>query len=1701
MAKYFTPFDKTIIEAGKSLYERFADDEEERKKKEEEDKKKLVSELKSTSTARDPLALPNQPDSERAKLQSQRDVEFMGNDAGDIFILPDGKAASSSDNPNIQEKIKILNSPSRLMARQIEAERAGEPMPMGMEGIYPGKAEPIGTVERLLIGTSPLDQDQNVSTAERVGRKTLDIVGRTPRAILGGASRGIGGIAQLPQFINAYGVGSLEQAARYVGLYGEGTVDWDKLDIANTSAKILSEEAERFVKVTDDLFRVDELDPSAKTLMYITDFFMPVNVPGAISKSLNVASNVAEDTFRFVKGFPKREVDRDEILMADLRDAQTARTSPVEKQRQRELNEAYEAAKKDNPQLDFDSFEKYSDFGQKIMEKRAALYNQARKNINFEYGRRGIVEAAKERLRYPGGRSKSALAATYQIPPGGGAPELTKTLIFEKAPTYEMLENRKLYKQIMDAQAVVSAGAIAGAWDSYFQGTEYQDFSYIVGLTGIFANPTTTFKLLDNIVGGKLDLQNRIAIPASVTKRLPFLKDMDLFKSDPNITGEVIQRPLNLALLLHGIGKFVAEQKQGPEDVIAQTYANGAWNKRVTAMAAGVPIYKAFLANSVDKIEALGGMTELEAITRMSGSDFRNIESFAKEVMPYLPKEYLQSYTKLVRHGEKLVESINKSKYGDKTTEFTLTLEQIAQGVQMTALTGILKHVTSDPAFKNASKNVQGILLLFRTHHQEMQDQIGFIQDSLKALTGGDAKAELDFKELKDGANMLIDKMKADSALILEAAEGLSDAAGVVGNKSASILVRNLVDEPIEKGGMGLTAQRLSPEGRDAVSQKADKIFRDAFNRANDEDKAKFAKLEESLEGRVLVVNNYIDELYNLKNTELENFGDIASILKNKNRFTAFGTMSRKGPMEPALQYSNNIDIFIKQSKFNGLIRNNAETLKDKADALNERYPQDLRFTGNRDYTKFAENSDKTIDLTKTLNNIDEYVNASRKADGSSVTEQEYIANLLSQLDSNSPGFREEFIYVADASDMHRLRMSHSDWAWNNRFKNTGASKLVFKAMKRIDPLFSEAGIPELKIYNDNHTAFKSMWFEDLLGKKLLKSNLYRKQDDIGENDDILDPVDFVTDILKAENSKVAADLVKRIFGDYKDAQGITIVRGEERKQLVDIADDIFAYKVVHENFFGDRGSQKIKEKIDDLERNGLISSEMATKVRTFTEYTNKQSEYNLNKELENAESNIVRLTKSAINVKEGTDKETLAAELSRVDTMADVLEFLIPTSGTPTYARGEGITQPGVQVERIRELAQEKAELIQQSLGADPKFKRIAQERLQTIERQLDDLKQVPLEEITGSRFDVFVKQVIFKGEDIRSGENLTEKQRKLIKNLRDSLVSEMIRRSINKTSTRKAYLNPETDNVKRTYERATNYLNQYMVREGAFTVPSSAFELDSDFNIVELSTVYDNMKPQLEKLDSLLGDDPTFVKDLDDKMKALVAIKGEVPEALADTDFGNIPRGLTTPAALSRIYSGMRGVVSWRYLATEQIVREHQRAKHLMFHKILSDPQFLETLSLVLDSTTVSQKLADTFVKSFMPIMKSAGARAVVYDPVEGEGQYKANKNPTNKQIAEQVKKIWFVGGMLSGPVAAIAKTQTTPKKLPQGEIEVDIKLPTSLKDIAKSPVRIRRGPEPGQKELFRNMPELKSGPPKTIQERDAGREQLFNNMPTLK
>ena len=63
----------------------------------------------------------------------------------------------------------------------------------------------------------------------------------------------------------------------------------------------------------------------------------------------------------------------------------------------------------------------------------------------------------------------------------------------------------------MKGQAVVGAAAIAGAWDYAFRGTEYQNLSYLMGLSGAIATPTATMKLLEKFgdvtIGGKYGLQ------------------------------------------------------------------------------------------------------------------------------------------------------------------------------------------------------------------------------------------------------------------------------------------------------------------------------------------------------------------------------------------------------------------------------------------------------------------------------------------------------------------------------------------------------------------------------------------------------------------------------------------------------------------------------------------------------------------------------------------------------------------------------------------------------------------------------------------------------------------------------------------------------------------------------------------------------------------------------------------------------------------------------------------------------------------------------------------------------------------------------------------------------------------------------------------------------------------------------------------
>ena len=1607
MPKFFTPFDKAI-------YELFSESEEKRKKREEEEKRKgkLIPEFSSN-------AIEKKQDQEVPKSQFQRDTQMLGADK--FTYVGEGKIGATSSDPEVLKKVEEMNHPSLVTARLIEEQELDEAR---------GEQADISFLEKYTLATSPLDRDLSISTPERIvkkfGANLTEALDQSRRAAVIGATRGSVILPQLGQLVNKYGIGSLEQL--YRGTLGEGMVDYDQLYSANTSMKLFSDESEKFIKTVDEAMNVGDLSTSAKILMYTTDFAVPLNVPGKVAKAVALTANVANDAYRVLRNLtPKVETK----LPEGWEPLQKISVSPKELGERKELAEV-EAALKSKVR-NWGDVTKYSEVNKRILNDRAQLLKKAQKNINVVYGGRPILERIKERIKNPQGTRKSALVVDYKTGPDG-RPILENKILFEQALTREQRDAQKLYNTIMNGQTVVSAGAIAGTWDSYFEGTEYQNLSYLMALTSIVANPTATMKLMDTIFSTPVGKLQNLGIP---------------FMRLKPIDGSEVERPLNLPTLLHTIGKFVAEQTQSPDEVL--DFASSNYMQRVRAMAMGVPFYKAWFYNNKDKIARLDGLTELEAVTKFSQSEFKAMAKFGDEVMPFLPKEYLDSYRQMVKYGADLEQRIKNSPYGDRTSEFHIALEQITAGIRMNAFTGILNHVSTDAVGKDKAGNIDNILLIFRTHQQELQNQIKYITDALENLSGGAKKTDNDFLELKRGADKLVAKMRGNIQDLTEQVDMLSDQKGVIANlqKNADLEELTLSESGFNlkaTHGVGEKSSELRGAKIEEFGEKVNKNLEEAYEQANDVQQKKFDQLDEAIKNRDLSADEYVNILEDLKANDIDDFAQIADLLKDKQSYLAFGKFSRTA--DQRISYKNDIDMFISFSRYRGLENKNLDELNDIVeDILDVGGPfksTDINFEGALPVTRDGPN----FNLNKTLQDIDQHV------ESSGLEKQEYLRQLLSNLKTRNPQQAKElskyFDHVAKAEDMYTLRKNHSQWAWNNRFKKAGASRNVLNSVRKLDDTFEEHGISELSEANKAYTKFKELWHESFLGKKLLQS--LEDQDgipttNIGTKEEILKA------FLTARNSKQSRKVFDELFGEYVDATGSRITRQELLEQMQKDLDSTFAFEISQGNMFRGSNVAAHKKKIDDLRNAKLISDEMAEKAEQWVDITSPVGAYKTTKELEGIENNLKRILNSITETQKENIKQSIGMDVANIKDSDSLFEFLFPKSGAATYAReatpatketGGSPIDITEQAERLQMAAEKQVSEIE-NLGYSSV---VSPER---ISKSLEQVRARDLEAITGSRFDVFLKEVY----DIEKGVPVTSEQAKQLEGLRDILVSTMIRRSQTINSTRKAQLDfaqttEEMSGLTGAWDRARASLNRR-----ATSMSPSGVQLDTDFNIAEMMSMYENIQPSLKKLDEIIGKAPQFTDDLNDLLEGLVAIKGEVPDDFLSAMGGDIPKGLTYSAALSRLYSGFRGVVSWRYLASEQIIREHQRAKHLMFHKILTDPEFVGNLNLIINNKAIQNERK--FVEKITDIMKVAGARVVVYDADKEDYR---NYDPSPSQVVKALRDFWL------SPFRYVTPEDIyPPKDIEKGELELDIS--------AQAPfVEFRRGLDPEDQEFLNQL-----------------------------
>ena len=68
---------------------------------------------------------------------------------------------------------------------------------------------------------------------------------------------------------------------------------------------------------------------------------------------------------------------------------------------------------------------------------------------------------------------------------------------------------------------------------------------------------------------------------------------------------------------------------------------------------------------------------------------------------------------------------------------------------------------------------------------------------------------------------------------------------------------------------------------------------------------------------------------------------------------------------------------------------------------------------------------------------------------------------------------------------------------------------------------------------------------------KALKSGFYKPNENPPENDFMFTKVDFITDFLKAGDSKQAKQLLESLFENYTDAEGINILRKDTKLKTI----------------------------------------------------------------------------------------------------------------------------------------------------------------------------------------------------------------------------------------------------------------------------------------------------------------------------------------------------------------------------------------------------------------------------------------------------------------------------------------------------------------------------------------------------------------------
>ena len=1458
-------------------------------------------------------------------------------------------------------------------------------------------------------------------------------INRTAKIGVAGGVRGLGALPQLAQGLYKYGIGTIEQGIRGVGglFGGEGFVDYDRLKVANTFLKNMSDGAEEFSKGLEKHLFPQNTTLSENILLITADLMVPVTWPGKVAKAFEFAN----DSMKFLGDYSMLPNWQQQSR------AVATQTSEIERRVSKEYikeNEKHTA----NP-----TWQQAQKVGAERTKMKDELLNKGMSQLKDSKGRAFKYEKYGDQwweygfVRQPKTRGETLL--TQRIDEETG--KRVDTLLL-RTSSPEKIASEEYFKRLMTGSAVVGGGVVGGTWKTMFEGTEYEDFAYAAALAGAIASPSATMRLVEKVLD----------VGVGSVQRLPL--DLTLFRRfGVKMPGANTQDGLELTLpsiilmggmlLRSGRSQF---GKDYDEDILDTKFG-----KVMMASSRGIPFYKTLFLNDTETYKVAGlrqainpetgqlervmedtGITELDSIISLHGVNIDAQYKMARWAQNNMPQEYLDSIDRLFQFGLRLEQRLTEIGREHALAPFIITMDELLGAIRLQMDGNITGAMFKDNSFRkvafgklSSTAQEANLLTTLRVANQEAANRLQMLEKSMKNLIGNDKELQKIFGSFKSVVDTFITTSKVRLKDSQDYLEELGDKKAVYMNVKNRLEITSALRDDFElPAKLGLdTADDVRASRLEEFSSRIDGELDYAYDL---QAKAKDLELEElkAAYDQDLNVKSLLMDLEDLRGQELAEFGNIFPMLKNVSRVKAFGPL--KDPVEAAI---NPIDSIIAYARHNALEMYDEGQLENLLKSIASRLSRnDLsaniysnKFVDAAGNSKNLNLGDGDLDLAEILANIEKY------AEDTGVTKEEYLRKLISNLsgrnDANVRGILNSLLSARmSAGDLHTIRKSLSGWSFRNRKTSSVAAKKVTEVVRGFDQTFENAGITALKDFNASYRNWRDTWHDSFIGQKLRQTDTDKEALRSSVEPDRILEIFFEGGI----SVKSASDVFNRMFGDLegyklitkkregggytetlvKDAKSSVKIPKEEIQDLLDTSFGALLYRTN-----GTMNISNVQERLDKIQRlknAGIISekaAEAGTKVSNILDKASKQS---IGDDIEIAQSNLQRIVDRLMTAKDQATDKSLLKQLEKEDSGFGLLEYLAPQGGDLNIARSLRPADLEIQpsLKKLRDSTKKLKEQAEK-LGIKDEMN-ISGEELDEKLRVFDSVPEsaridtrinIVLRDIVGiENTDEFVRKVKLLDESGMDWRPLRKKipkdptkkrpmppeftaaevnkireQVKILEDLRSVLVGTALKKSKQLIKERRVELDAGEDLggvIPFTKAKPGDWQDRF-------------FALSADIDITTFGNLLDDLQPVLNKINKVTNQ-TQFTDDLTDLFAGMVAIKGEVP--MMD-DFAEIPRGLTMPAALSRLYAGFRGVVSWRYLASEQIVREHQRKKALLLHAILTDPEFSRNLIKLINDQKIR---TEEYKEFFLATQKIVGPKFAVYN--EDTNKYEEDPEP---------------------------------------------------------------------------------------------------------